>query len=96
MSLLTSVGPLPNDIMMQVVNFLDARSKANFSRACKCFRQNIENTGISLSMLGFASYLIDEMIIAGMYKRALNRAWSDAKIKKTLSNAQLRSQKRNA
>jgi hypothetical protein len=47
-------------------------------------------------MLGFASYLIDEMIIAGMYKRALNRAWSDAKIKKTLSNAQLRSQKRNA
>jgi hypothetical protein len=72
MSVLASIGHFPNEVVIQCVNFLDARSKASFLTVCTRFRGIMANDmGLSPSMLGFAAYLTDELVIAGLYNRAL-------------------------
>lgn len=65
-----SLTVVPSDVTIQFVNFLDARSKANFSRVCKQIRELMEKTmKLPLSTLGFNLYLTDELFAAGMYKK---------------------------
>jgi hypothetical protein len=58
---------LPDHMMAQIVEFLDLGSQASFSKVCKYLRQIIKETGISLSILGRASSLTDELWTSGFY-----------------------------
>lgn len=71
MSLSISSESFPHGLNAIIFDYLDARSKDSVSKTCKRFRAIIENTGISLSVLGFASYLTNELFTAGFYNRAL-------------------------
>jgi hypothetical protein len=71
MSISISSGSFPNELTTKIIGFLDTRSKASCSVACKRFREIIKSTGVSLSMLGFTSYLTDELIASGLYQHVL-------------------------
>ena len=71
MTIVISGSVVPNEMMLNVTNFLDARSKASFSQVCDHFREIIHKTGLSISMLGFNLYLTDELVLSGQYKKAL-------------------------
>ena len=71
MSIVISGSAIPNEMMTKITNLLDVRSQASFSQVCKHFREIINNTGLSLSTLGFTLCLTDELFLSGLYTRGL-------------------------
>jgi hypothetical protein len=67
---LIGLTAIPSDVMVQFVNLMDTRSKANFSRVCQQTREIMEKTmKLPLSTLGFTLYLTDELFAADMYQK---------------------------